>query len=117
MVRIPPPYIVNEVGRNIPGIWPAYVSRIVQGVQASGARVRVSSWFRTPVDNQRVGGRPFSQHQLGLAIDLVTDNPIALENELDRRGLVAIRETDHVHVQAYAAGTVSSLVTQIWGVT
>ena len=61
----------------------------------------VSSWIRTPKHNKKVGGSSNSQHMLGLAVDLVPDgtdwDPIV--QDLRRFGLVAVIESDHIHVQ------------------
>ncbi len=114
MVRVPPPSILNAVDRALPGIWPAFLGRLLDGVAVSRTRVGVSSWYRDPVANRQVGGSVNSQHQLGLAVDLVTDNPLALEAALDAQGIVAVREPGHVHVQAYAAGLVTPLIRQIY---
>lgn len=62
----------------------------------------VSSWIRTEKHNEKVGGSSNSQHLLGLAVDLVPDDtdwdPIVID--LLRLGLKAIKEKDHIHVQA-----------------
>jgi len=105
--------VAQAVDDAIPGIWPAFIGRIVEGARNSRSRVRVSSWYRPAAHNARVGGHRDSQHQAGLAFDLVTDNPVRLEMELDRQGLIAVREARHVHVQAYPAGVVTGLVRQI----
>ena len=66
----------------------------------------ITSWYRDPVQNQRVGGHPQSQHLYALAVDVVTARPERVAAVARRVGLVAVIERDHVHVQAYPAGYV-----------
>lgn len=113
MAFAPPPGVVDAVESALPGVWHAFLGRAVEGVRQSGARVRLTSWYRNQDHNRSVGGHPDSQHLAGLAFDFVTDNPIGLEAALDRLGLVAVRERDHVHVQAYPAGAVTPLVRRL----
>jgi len=114
MVRIPPQSLVDQMDAELPGIWPAFLGRVVAGVRESRSNVRLSSWFRDPISNQNVGGAIDSQHLVGLAVDLTTDNPVALERALDAQGIVAVREGSHVHVQAYPAGLMAPLIRSIW---
>jgi len=66
----------------------------------------VTSWFRTPKRNEKVGGHIMSQHQLGLAVDLVPDEDNSegywneIEIDCERLGLVAVVKRTHIHVQA-----------------
>jgi hypothetical protein len=66
----------------------------------------VTSWFRTEKRNKDVGGHIMSQHQLGLAVDLVPDQDNSegyweeVAIDCRRLGLVAVVERDHIHVQA-----------------
>lgn len=63
----------------------------------------VTSWIRTPARNKRVGGGEASRHLVGMACDLVCDNP---ENNADlikharALGLDAVNEGDHIHIEA-----------------
>ena len=62
----------------------------------------VTSTIRTPDRNQRVGGVPNSRHLSGNAIDLTPEpgeTTAQLAARLKRRGLEAIDEGDHVHVE------------------
>jgi hypothetical protein len=68
-----------------------------------------TSWFRSPRENAAVGGHPWSQHLVGLAADLVSPEPGRLAARLRAEGLVVVVEADHVHVQAWPAGTLERL--------
>lgn len=62
----------------------------------------VTSWFRTPARNKRVGGHPNSAHIGGFALDLVPDNPAskaALIDDAHEAGLDAVDEGHHVHIE------------------
>lgn len=62
----------------------------------------VTSWHRSAKRNAKVGGHPNSKHLVGLAVDVVLDDP-ANHGELlaacSRMGLKAIDEGDHIHIQ------------------
>ena len=63
----------------------------------------VTSWIRTPKRNAKVGGAPGSRHLLGMACDLVPDDPLekpAIIAAARRVGLDAIDEGDHIHIEA-----------------
>lgn len=62
----------------------------------------VTSWVRTKGHNEAVGGVPGSAHRFGLAVDVVYDAPVSLEDAkffAARLGLRVIRESDHDHLQ------------------
>ena len=79
-----------------------FVLSVVFGAQ--GHNVFPTSWWRSARQNERVGGDAESQHLLGLALDLVSDEPAELVASLREMGLTAVDEGDHVHVQALKAG-------------
>lgn len=83
-----------------------FVQMLNRAWQSAGAPgVRVTSWYRDPQYNARVGGAPNSQHTLGLALDVAHDSAgAALAREARRVGLVVLDEGDHFHIQRYAAG-------------
>jgi len=64
----------------------------------------VTSFYRDPINNRRVGGARFSQHLLALAFDSVGPDDEGARAFADALGLVAIREPTHLHVQAFPAG-------------
>ncbi len=61
----------------------------------------VTSWIRSPSRNKLVGGAVNSKHLIGLAIDIVLDNPadnFAFIQTAQSMGLWTLDEGDHVHV-------------------
>jgi len=65
-------------------------------------RASVTSWYRTSTRNKSKGGSINSFHLEGLAADLVPDNPIDgndIMHDAHQRGLDAVNEGDHVHVE------------------
>lgn len=65
---------------------------------------RVTSTYRSPAHNKRVGGVPNSYHLKGLARDSVPPPGMSMAQyaaELRRRnpGLDVINEGDHVHIE------------------
>ena len=62
----------------------------------------VTSWLRSVAHNAKVGGNSHSRHLLGLAVDVVLDDPEMTDDlvaEARRQGLIAVPEGDHVHLQ------------------
>ena len=62
----------------------------------------VTSWIRSTKHNGRVGGKSGSMHLLGLAVDVVLDDPDQTDFFIlacNRIGLMALNEKDHIHVQ------------------
>lgn len=67
----------------------------------------VSSWWRDEATNRAVGGDPFSQHLIGLAIDAIPVPPRTTEQlaaAFRASGLIAVVYARHVHAQLYPAG-------------
>ena len=74
--------------------------RVVSYCEITGASV--TSWKRTTAHNAVVGGVAFSAHLLGLAVDVVYDEPGQLiwrTRWAERLGLRLIAEGDHDHLQ------------------
>lgn len=100
-VDAPPPSVVYEVDRWIPGIWPAFFGA---AHQAWGqAPFTVTSWYRGSDRNQLVGGNSDSQHLAGLAIDVAPGTP-AVEAALRGVGFRTVRYATHIHAQVLEAG-------------
>ena len=65
----------------------------------SVAGLRITSWWRNPWKNERVGGVLNSRHQLGLAFDVVPASRSTVE-ALNRIGFKKVLdEGDHIHVE------------------
>jgi len=79
------------------------------GFISSAAPLQYTNWYRDPVHNQAVGGHPFSQHQWGFAVDVVSSNPDATVRAARQMGFVAVDEFDHVHIQIFPAGFLESV--------
>jgi len=91
---------------------PAMTPEIIDFVQrlnvawrmARQPHVQATSWWRSRLDNARVGGHPNSQHLTGLAVDVLPDAAGEAFAQFARRvGLVVVDEGDHFHVQRYLA--------------
>lgn len=62
----------------------------------------VTSWIRTKKHNRNIGGKKGSLHTLGLAVDIVLDNPDKREDLLEfchENVLHYYIEPDHIHIQ------------------
>jgi len=104
MLSRPPDQLVYSVDRLAPGIYGAFFGAL--GEAHSGIRVTPTNYYRNKQQNERVGGAQGSQHQLGLAFDLVYPSyaeRMEAITRMRRTGLVVIDEGDHVHVQAWPA--------------
>lgn len=100
-VRPPPPMFYG------PPLFSFY-----QRVLAAGSEgdLTPTSWYRSPIENARVGGDPFSQHQLGWALDVVGPDATGFAKRARLTGLTAVVESDHVHIQLFPAGIVRLLL-------
>ncbi len=104
MSLVSPPYRTAwAVNHWAPGFWHDFYRELDAAVRASGP-VTATSWWRSPTHNAEVGGHRDSQHLIGTAVDLVTEEPGQLARELARFGWTTVNEGDHLHVQAWPAG-------------
>jgi len=90
---------LNTIGAGF--LLPEFVRRVVAGAPPG---TFLTSWFRSPAENRRVGGLAESQHLWAAAVDLAGDLP-EIARGMRRQGLIAVEDADHVHVQAWPAGT------------
>lgn len=63
----------------------------------------VSSWIRSSKHNKAVGGVPLSLHKVGLAVDVILDEPTdavkaRFIEACEKAGLKALDEGNHIHV-------------------
>lgn len=101
----PPTWLVWQLDRLIPGIWPAFIGAANAGLLPGAI---VTSWWRTPTKNRALGGSRESQHLVALAFDAVHTDPSALSASLSRQGFIVVPSgRGAVHAQAYPAGLLS----------
>ena len=100
--RPPPGNQARELQTFIPGLWPWFVWS-ANGALDSAPPDELFSWYRTISHNREVKGARFSQHLLGLALDMSPDPKT--EAAFRAAGWIAVPEGDHLHVQVYPAGT------------
>lgn len=108
MAQAPPASIWRPIEGLAPGVYSEFIRAVVAGIGTR--RASVSSWWRSPAENRQVGGDPYSQHLLGLGVDLVVEDAQLAVTSLTQFGLVALNEGSHVHVQRFAAGLVAPVV-------
>jgi len=108
LATAPPPRIWQPVEQASPGIYNHFIFHLVNALQ--GHRGSVTSWWRDRRNNEIHGGEEFSQHLLGLAVDLDAEDPNRLIADLRREGLVVVDEGDHIHVQLFGSGVVAPLI-------
>ncbi len=66
------------------------------------ANFRVTSWWRSPESNEKVGGVPNSWHLCGMGIDIIPDSPTdkaIIMRQAIPEGLEVIDEGDHLHIE------------------
>lgn len=107
-VLAPPPAIVAHTQALLPGAYREFLLRAVFAAMGGG-RVRPTSWWRDPSRNREVGGHIDSQHQIGLALDLVADDPERVLDEAHALGIVGVDEGTHVHLQLLPPGMARQL--------
>lgn len=106
-----PPVSIQQLmnARVMPNFHREFANAVMWALR--GMNYSVTNWYRSPQHNRAVGGAPRSQHQLGAGVDFVF--PRGLENEAVRRlraqGFTVFNEGDHIHAQAYPAGTLDNV--------
>jgi len=94
--------VIYAVNHFAPGFWFDFFREVNAAYAVEP--FQVTSWYRSPSHNRRVGGDPDSQHLVGAALDVVTEKPGKLAAEFARFGWQAVNEGDHLHLQAWPAG-------------
>ena len=107
-LQAPPPAVWQPLEGLAPGIYRAFLGRLVAGVAGRG--VVATSWYRGTRENRDVGGAPTSQHLLGLAVDLQTRDTAGVAASLNAVGLISVDEGSHVHAQLFPPHSVAPLV-------
>lgn len=110
----PPINTLKFFDRLLPGIWPQWAAAVESGLvfidAGASEPTTVTSWYRSPSENKRVGGHPDSQHLVGLAFDVVPGKGatlLAMNEAADtfrQLGFAVEIERAHVHVQTFPAG-------------
>lgn len=99
-VSRPPGNVVRAVTAACPTCWPFFVQSI-RNLRVPGSSVELTSWYRTPDHNERVGGSPTSQHLVGTALDLSGPGARDIAAQLRNAGWTWVPEGDHEHVQVF----------------
>ena len=106
--RVPPTWQARIIENAVRGpFWRAFIGAANRAILSSDPELRVTSWHRTKAVNRACGGHPESQHLVGAAIDVVPSRGkwAEVETAFRAEGFVVVRESDHIHVQAWPAGT------------
>ena len=100
--------------RLLPGIWQqwgaAAEAALVEVDRGDVGETILTSWFRTPIENRRVGGHPDSQHLVGLAFDVIPGkgtSTLAINEAaqiFQGFGFTVSPAKGHVHVQTFPPG-------------
>ena len=102
-VRPPPP----EFARAYPEFYRWLLPRL-NFIAREFPNWQATSWYRSPSRNFIVGGAARSQHLLAWAVDFTGPRDEAAFMLATARsvGLVAVDESDHIHLQMYPAGVI-----------
>lgn len=113
----PPPQVAATLNRYAPGALAYFTIRM--NIAHQGIPVTLTSWYRTPDQNEQArmartaagfalaSTSPFSQHLVGLGVDMVYPNTrakAAARAAAQKLGLVVIDEGNHVHYQLFPKG-------------
>jgi len=96
----PPQNIVNQ----FPEVF-RYLVALSGAIADFDPSTQFTSWWRSDAVNRAVGGDPHSQHLFGFAFDLVSDRSREIQDAINGIGLVAVAESDHLHIQLFPPGT------------
>ena len=114
----PPTHLVVFWERLSPGFWSRWLGAADEALReiddSAGGDTILTSWWRSPFENQRVGGLPDSQHLVGLAFDVVPGKPgfkLAVSEASSRfmeAGFITVPAERHLHIQTFPAGVLRS---------
>lgn len=62
--------------------------------------VQVTSWFRSPWHNYKIGGKWYSLHQIGWGFDVVPQNK-PIQQLVAIWPFKTVVESDHIHLQIF----------------
>ncbi len=110
----PPNHVVVFFEQLFPGFWARWLGAADSAIRAidadAGGDTIITSWFRSPFENRRVGGDPDSQHLVGLALDLIPGKK-SLDLAINEAasgfaavGFVPVPAPTHLHVQTFPGG-------------
>ncbi len=71
--------------------------------------VTLTSWWRSNLDNARVGGRETSQHLWAMALDLAGPGAVDAGDQLRSMGWTVIDEGSHVHAQVFRSNPLANV--------
>lgn len=110
----PPVNVVRFFESLLPGFWKIWISAAEAALQEidadAGGDTILTSWFRSPFENRRVGGNPDSQHLVGLALDVVPGKAhlqLAVNEAagtFSEFGFLPVPASTHLHIQTFPAG-------------
>jgi len=103
---VPPRELLRSAWR--PVIF-GFIHRVAPSLQRGQ---QITSWYRTPAQNQAEGGMPASQHLVGLALDVVGPGQQLTQVIARNAHLVAVQEFDHLHIQMFPAGLLEKIGVQ-----
>jgi len=89
-----------------PSIWSRmqrdFIAQVLPILRDAPEVITPTSWHRTAEANREEHGDEFSQHLVGLALD-ITGASADTRRRLARSGIVVVVEFDHVHLQMLPA--------------
>jgi len=95
-VYLPPDQIVFQVRPDLV----TFIRRLASMRWPSSSIL--TSWWRSVAHNRDVGGDERSQHLIGTAWDVASNDPSSIVHEARARGLIAVQEAAHVHLQLFS---------------
>jgi len=106
---LPPRNVVRFFEDIIPGFWGRWIGAAEWALREIDADVggdtTITSWHRSQSKNRRVRGLPDSQHLVGLALDIETQDLNEAADRFRQAGFIAVPFRPlHLHVQTFPAG-------------